>query len=134
MINDTNEPSDTHKKFLKDKIMEEVTEKLLEKILDTVNQKVQDALKKFQDTTNEELEKIQKQLNEFRKNINKHQSETKDTIKKKETYEIKKIIQSTKEKLNNDMENLTKKNQTEILERKTPFSQTKTQWKATSAD
>jgi hypothetical protein len=29
----------------------------MEKELDTINQKVQDALKKFQDTTNKELEK-----------------------------------------------------------------------------
>jgi hypothetical protein len=38
------------KKSLKEEIMKEVTEKLIGKILDTVNQKVQDALKKFQDT------------------------------------------------------------------------------------
>jgi hypothetical protein len=40
--------------------MDEDTEKLMEKILDTVKQKVQDALKRFQDTTNKELEKTQK--------------------------------------------------------------------------
>jgi cell division ATPase FtsA len=52
MINVTNEPSDTYKKkSLKEEIMEEVTEILMEKILDMVNQKVQDALKKFQETT-----------------------------------------------------------------------------------
>jgi cell division ATPase FtsA len=61
MINVINEPRDTYKKkFLKEEIMEEVIEKLTEKILDMVNQKVQDALKKFQDTTNIELEKSQK--------------------------------------------------------------------------
>jgi hypothetical protein len=32
------------------------------------------------------------------------------------------------------MENLSKKNQTEILEIKNPFSQQKTQWKPTLAD
>jgi hypothetical protein len=37
--------------------MEDITEKLMEKILDRVNQKVQDALKKFQDTTNKKHEK-----------------------------------------------------------------------------
>jgi hypothetical protein len=42
------------KKFLKLEIMENVTKKLL------VKQKVQDALKKFQDTTNKELEKTKK--------------------------------------------------------------------------
>jgi hypothetical protein len=62
--------------------MEEVTEKLMEKTLDMVNQKVQDALKKFQDTTNKELEKTQKQLHELREDCNKNQSETKDTKKR----------------------------------------------------
>jgi hypothetical protein len=32
--------------------MDEITEKLMEKLQDMVNQKVQDALKKCQDTTN----------------------------------------------------------------------------------
>jgi hypothetical protein len=36
----------------------------MEKILDMVNQNVQDALKKFQDTKNKEHEKTQKQTNE----------------------------------------------------------------------
>jgi hypothetical protein len=54
------------KKYLKEEIMEAVTQNFMEKILDKVNQKEQDALKKFQDTTNEELEKTQKQLNELR--------------------------------------------------------------------
>jgi tRNA A37 threonylcarbamoyltransferase TsaD len=53
----TNEPNDAHKKSLKLEIMEEVAEKFLEKVLDMVSKKVQDALKKFQDTTNKELEK-----------------------------------------------------------------------------
>jgi hypothetical protein len=61
--------------------MKEVTEKLMEKILDTVNQKVQDALMKFQDTTNKELEKTQKQLYEIKEDFNKHQSEANDTKK-----------------------------------------------------
>jgi uncharacterized membrane-anchored protein YhcB (DUF1043 family) len=60
----------------------------MEKIPDVVNQKVQDALKKFQDITNKELENTQKQLNELRGDLNKHQSETKDTIKR-EIYEIR---------------------------------------------
>jgi hypothetical protein len=46
--------------------MEESTEKLMETIVDTVNQKVQDALKKLQEYTNEKSEKTQKQLNELR--------------------------------------------------------------------
>jgi hypothetical protein len=51
MTNVTNEPSDTHKNFLKEEIMGEITEKLMEKIQDTTNQKKQDPLKKFQDIT-----------------------------------------------------------------------------------
>jgi hypothetical protein len=47
-----------------------------------------------------------------------------DTIKK-EIYELKMSTQNIKELLNKDMENLRKKNQTEILKIKSPFSQTK---------
>jgi hypothetical protein len=35
--------------------MEEITEKFMEKLQDMINQKVQDAIKKFQDTTNKNL-------------------------------------------------------------------------------
>jgi 5'-deoxynucleotidase YfbR-like HD superfamily hydrolase len=52
MINVTKEPNDTHKKVLKEGIFE----KFVEKIIDMVNQNVQDALKKFQDTKNKEHE------------------------------------------------------------------------------
>jgi hypothetical protein len=38
------------KKSLKKEILEEITEKFTGKVLDTVNQNVQNALKKFQDT------------------------------------------------------------------------------------
>jgi hypothetical protein len=50
MINDTKEPSDAHKNALK----EEIAENFMEKIQDMVNQNVQDALKKFQDTKNKD--------------------------------------------------------------------------------
>jgi disulfide oxidoreductase YuzD len=50
VINVTKEPSDTHKKTLK----EEISEKFMEKILDVVNQNIQDGLKKFQDIKNKE--------------------------------------------------------------------------------
>jgi ClpP class serine protease len=72
--------------------LEEITEKLMEKIPDTVNQNVQDVLKKFQETKHKEHDKIQKQINEFREDFNKHQSETKDTIKR-EKYELKMTTQ-----------------------------------------
>jgi uncharacterized protein YicC (UPF0701 family) len=54
----------------------------MEKILDKVNQNVQDALKKFQDTKNKEYEKTQKQIKKHREDFSKHQSETKDTKKR----------------------------------------------------
>jgi anthranilate/para-aminobenzoate synthase component I len=86
MINDTKVSSDTHIKTLKKVILEESTETFMERILDMVNQKVQDALKKFQDTKNKEHEKTQEQMN--REDFNRHQSEAKDTIKR-EIYELK---------------------------------------------
>jgi hypothetical protein len=44
----------------------------MEKLQDMVNQKVQDILKKFQDSSNKKLEKAQKQLNELGEDFNKH--------------------------------------------------------------
>jgi cell division ATPase FtsA len=66
MINDTKEPSNAHKNTLKEEILQEITENFMEKILDMVNQNVQDALKKFQDTKNKKHAKTQKQINELR--------------------------------------------------------------------
>jgi hypothetical protein len=56
-INDTKEPSNAHKKTLKEEVMQIIAENFMEKILDMVNQNVEDALKKFQDTKNKEYEK-----------------------------------------------------------------------------
>jgi chromosome segregation ATPase len=70
------------------------------------------------------MRRHRKKINELREEYNKHQSETKDTIKT-EIYEFKMTTQNIKEELNEDMENLRKKNQTEILEINSPFSQTK---------
>jgi NAD(P)H-dependent FMN reductase len=100
MINVTKEPSDTYKETLKEEILEEIAEKFMEKLLDMVNQNVQDALKKFQDTKNKEPEKTQeKKISEFKEDFNKHQSETKDTISltKRAIYELKTIAQNIKE-------------------------------------
>jgi hypothetical protein len=52
MINVTKEPRDAHKNTLKEEILQETTENFMEKTLDIVNQNVQDALKKLQDTKN----------------------------------------------------------------------------------
>jgi hypothetical protein len=88
-----------------------------------VNQNVQDALKKFQDTKNKEHVMTKKQIKELREDFNEHQSETKDTIKRK-IHELKRTTQIIKEDMNKDMENLRRNNQTEILEIKSPYSQT----------
>jgi hypothetical protein len=60
MQNDTKEPRDALKNTLKKEILKKITENFMEKTLDMVNQNVQDALKKFQDTKNKEHEKTQK--------------------------------------------------------------------------
>jgi hypothetical protein len=51
----------------------------MEMLLDMVNQKVQEKLKKFQDTKNKEYKKTQKQINELIGALNKNQSETEST-------------------------------------------------------
>jgi polyhydroxyalkanoate synthesis regulator phasin len=84
----------------------------MEKILDMANQNVQDALKKFQDNKNKEYEKTQKQINELLGALNKHQSET-ENILNREINELKMKIKNIKEEVTHDMENLTKKKQTE---------------------
>jgi hypothetical protein len=103
MINVTKEPNDIHIKTLKEEILEDINEKFMEKIPDMVNQNVQDAHNKFQDTTIKEVEKTHKQIKELREDFNKYQSETKDTMKRK-IYELKMTTQNIKEELNRDME------------------------------
>jgi molecular chaperone DnaK (HSP70) len=112
MINNTKKPSIAHINTLKEEILQEITENFMEKILDKVNQNVQDALKKFQDTKNKEHEKTQKQINELRGILNKHQIETENAINR-EINELKMKIKTIKEEVTQDMENLRKKNQTE---------------------
>jgi uncharacterized phage infection (PIP) family protein YhgE len=106
--------NNAHKK--KKKLKEEISEKFVEKILDMVNQNVQDALRNFL-RHQKQYEMIQKQIREFRQDLNKHQSETKDTIKR-EIHELKRTTKIIKEELITDLENLRRKNQTEILETK----------------
>jgi LPS O-antigen subunit length determinant protein (WzzB/FepE family) len=78
-----------------------------------VNQNVQEALKKFQDTKNKEYEKTQKWINELIGALNKHQSATENTINR-DINEFKVKIDNIKEEVTQDMENLRKKNETEI--------------------
>jgi uncharacterized protein Yka (UPF0111/DUF47 family) len=85
----------------------------MEMLLDMVNQNVQEALKKFQDTKNKEYEKTQKQINELIGALNKHQSETWNTINT-EINELNMKIDNIKEEVIHVIENLRKKNETEI--------------------
>jgi uncharacterized protein Yka (UPF0111/DUF47 family) len=64
--------------------MDKITEKLTKKLEDMVAQKVEDALKKYWDTTNKKLEKTQKQLNELREDFDKHKSEIRGDYKKRD--------------------------------------------------
>jgi uncharacterized tellurite resistance protein B-like protein len=73
------------KKTLKEEIWKEISEKFMEKILDMVNQNIQNELKKFQDTKSKEYKITEKQIKELREDLNKYQSETKDTVKKRDT-------------------------------------------------
>jgi hypothetical protein len=50
MINDTKEHCIAYKNNLIEEILQEFTENFMKKLLDMVNENVQDALKKFQDT------------------------------------------------------------------------------------
>jgi hypothetical protein len=81
--------------ILKEEILQVITENFMEMILDMVNQNVQEALKKFQDTKNKEYEKTQKQTNKLIGVLNKHQSESENNISR-EINELKMKIQNIK--------------------------------------
>jgi hypothetical protein len=73
-------------------------------LLDIINQKVQEALKKFQDNKNKEYKKTQKQVNEIIGTLKKHQTETENTINR-EINELKMKIDNIKEEVIYDMKN-----------------------------
>jgi hypothetical protein len=79
-INYTREPNEAHKNTLKEEILEVINENFIEMLLDTVNQNIQEKLKKFQDNKNKDYQKTQKQVNEITGALNKHQTETENTI------------------------------------------------------
>jgi acetolactate synthase small subunit len=85
----------------------------MEILLDKVNQNVQDSLKKFQSSKNKEYEKTEKQINKLIGAINKYQSETENTINR-ESNDLRIRIDNIKQEVTNDMENIRKKNETEI--------------------
>jgi uncharacterized protein Yka (UPF0111/DUF47 family) len=85
----------------------------MQMLLDQVNQNVQEALKKFQHNKNKDYEKTQKQINELIGALTKHQSKTENTINR-EISELRTKIDNIKKEVTHDMENLRKKNETEI--------------------
>jgi exonuclease VII large subunit len=82
-------------------------------ILDIVNKNGQETLKKFQDNKNREFEKSKEEIKETIEAMYKHQSATKNTINK-EINELRVKIDNIKEETTQDMENLRKKNETEM--------------------
>jgi hypothetical protein len=64
-INDAKEPNNAYKNILKEEILQVINDNFMEMLLDMVNQNVQEAFKKFQDTKNKEYKKTQKQINEL---------------------------------------------------------------------
>jgi F0F1-type ATP synthase membrane subunit b/b' len=98
---------------LKEEILQVITENSIEMLLDMVNQNVQDTLKKIQDKKNKEYEKTQKQISELIGGLNQYQSETENIINR-EINELRAKIDNIKKEVTHDMENLRKKNETEI--------------------
>jgi hypothetical protein len=81
--------------------------------LDINKQNVQETLKKFQENKNREFETAQEELKEITEALYKQQSKTKNMINK-EINEFRMKIDNIKEKMTQDMENLRKKNETEL--------------------
>jgi predicted nucleic acid-binding Zn-ribbon protein len=81
-------------------------------ILDRVNQNIQETLKKFQDNKNREFEKVKEEIKETIEALYKHQSETENM--NKEINELKTKIDNIKGETTQGMENLRKKNETEM--------------------
>jgi hypothetical protein len=63
-INFEKEPKEVHKNMLKEEILQVINENFIKMILDMVNQKIQETLKKFQDSKNRDYEKAQEQIKE----------------------------------------------------------------------
>jgi TPP-dependent pyruvate/acetoin dehydrogenase alpha subunit len=89
-------PTKSIKNTLKEEILQIITENFMEMLLDLVNQNIQEACKKFQDTKNKEYEKTKKQIIELTGALNKHQSEIENTINR-EINELKTKIDNNKE-------------------------------------
>jgi hypothetical protein len=97
---------------LKEETLQVITENFMEMLLDMVNQNVKRHSRNFKTPKIKNMRR-QKQINELIGALNKHQSETDNTINR-EINELKIKIDNIKEEMIHDMENLRKKNETEI--------------------
>jgi chromosome segregation ATPase len=116
-VNYAKEPNEAHKNNLKEDIVQVLNENFIEMILGTVNQNVQETLKKFKDNKKREYEKAKEEIKETIEALYEHQSETENMINK-EINELRTKVDNIKEETTQDKENLSKKNKTE-LENKT---------------
>jgi peptidoglycan hydrolase CwlO-like protein len=112
-INYAKEPNEAHKNNLKEDKLQVINENFIEMILYMVNQNVQETFKKFQDKKNREFEKAIEKIKKTIEALYKHQSETKN-MSNKEINELRTKIDNTEEEITQDMENLRKKNKTEL--------------------
>jgi hypothetical protein len=112
-INYAKESNEAHKNSLREEILQVINENFIEMMLDMVNQNVQETLRKFLDNKNREFEEAQEQIKETIEALYKHQSETQNMINK-EINELRMKIDNIKEEGTQDMENLRKKNETEL--------------------
>jgi membrane-associated HD superfamily phosphohydrolase len=112
-INYAKEPKESYKNNLKEDILQVLNENFIEMILDIINQNIQETLKKFQDNKNREFEKAKKEIKGTIEALYKHQSETENMINK-EINELRTKIDNIKDETTQDMENLRKKNKTEL--------------------
>jgi SMC interacting uncharacterized protein involved in chromosome segregation len=78
-----------------------------------VNKNVQETIKKFQDNKNIEFKKVKEEIKENIEALYKHQSEIENSINK-QINELRTKIDNIKEEMTQDMENLRKKNKTEL--------------------
>jgi chromosome segregation ATPase len=78
-----------------------------------INQNVQKTLNIFQDNENTEFEKVKEEIKETIEALYKHQSETENTINN-QINELRTKIHNIKEETTQDMEDLRKKNETEL--------------------
>jgi hypothetical protein len=112
-INYAKRPNEAHKNNLKEDILQVLNENFIEMILDRINQNVQETLKKFQDNKNREFEKAKEEIKETIEALYKHQSE-RENMMNKQINELRTKIDNIKEETSQDMENLRKKNETEL--------------------